>query len=83
MKQDNLAGLLEYLAKSLVDKPDEVFVDEYRSGNTMHLELQVGPEDIGRVIGKHGRVANAIRSLLKVVAAKQGVQVVMDVIDLE
>ncbi|MFZ3070922.1 MAG: KH domain-containing protein [Anaerolineaceae bacterium] len=81
MKQDNLTELLEFLAKSLVDNPDEVTVEQYRSGSTVHLELRVNPEDIGRVIGKHGRVANAVRTLLRVVAAKNGTQVAMDVVD--
>lgn len=81
MKDDKLTGLLEYIATSLVDDPKEVFVDEYKQGRTVHLELQVAPEDIGRVIGKRGRVANAMRSLLKVVAARNGQQVTMDVVD--
>ncbi|MGI6250756.1 MAG: KH domain-containing protein [Anaerolineaceae bacterium] len=81
MKKDNLTGLLEYLVKSLVDKPEEVVIDSYESGKTIHLELQVDPDDIGRVIGKRGRVANAMRALLRVVAARQGTQVAMDVVD--
>ncbi|MFZ3151958.1 MAG: KH domain-containing protein [Anaerolineaceae bacterium] len=81
MKQEKLTELLEFLVKSLVDKPDEVTVDQYCTGNTVHLELQVDPEDIGRVIGKHGRVANSLRTLLKVVAARNGMQVAMDVVD--
>jgi predicted RNA-binding protein YlqC (UPF0109 family) len=81
MKSDNLVGLLEYLAQNLVDFPEDVFVDQYESGRTVHLELQVSPDDIGRVIGKQGRVANAMRSLLRVVAARNGTQVAMDVVD--
>lgn len=82
MKQDQLSSLLEYLAKSLVDNPEEVAVEEYRAGNTVHLDLHVGQEDIGRVIGKRGRVANSLRTLLRVVAARNGKQVAMDVVDL-
>ncbi len=82
MKESKLQALLEFLAKSIVDDPQQVFVEEYRNGNTIQLDLQVGKADIGRVIGKHGRVANAFRSILKVVAARSGKQVTMDVVDL-
>ncbi len=83
VKEENLTGLLEFLAKSLVDDPDAVKVDQFVDGNAVHLELQVGPDDVGRVIGKHGRVANAMRTLLRVVAARSGKQISMDVIDAE
>lgn len=82
MKESKLQDLLEFLAKSIVDDPKQVFVDEYRNGKTIQLDLQVGKADIGRVIGKHGRVANSLRSILKVVAARNGKQVTMDVVDL-
>ena len=82
MKESKLQDLLEYLAKSIVDDPNQVFVDDYRDGKSIQLDLQVGKADIGRVIGKHGRVANSIRALLKVVAARSGKQVTMDVVDL-
>ncbi len=82
MKESKLHDLLEYLAKSIVDDPQQVYVEEYRNGNTIQLDLQVGKADIGRVIGKHGRVANSLRAVLKVVAARNGKQVTMDVVDL-
>jgi predicted RNA-binding protein YlqC (UPF0109 family) len=82
MKESKLHDLLEYLAKSIVDDPQQVFVEEYRNGSTIQLDLQVGKADIGRVIGKHGRVANSLRAILKVVAARNGKQVTMDVMDL-
>lgn len=82
MKESNLQDLLEFLAKSIVDDPQRVVVEEYRNGKTIQLDLQVGKADIGRVIGKHGRVANSIRAILKVVAARNGKQVTMDVVDL-
>ena len=72
MAEDNLRSLLEYLAKSIVNNPDDVTVEEYESGKTVHLELRVIPEDIGRVIGIHGRVANSMRTILRVVAARNG-----------
>ena len=82
MKESRLHELLEFLAQSIVDDPKQVFVDEYRQGNTIQLDLQVGKADIGRVIGKHGRVANSLRAILKVVAARSGKHVTMDVVDL-
>ncbi|MEA4811973.1 MAG: KH domain-containing protein [Anaerolineaceae bacterium] len=83
MKQDELVNLLEYMAKALVDKPDEVSIEHYQDGKTLHLDLQVSSGDIGRVIGKHGRVANAMRTLLRMVAARNGEQVSMDIVDIE
>jgi predicted RNA-binding protein YlqC (UPF0109 family) len=83
MKQDELLNLLEYMTKSLVDKPEEVSIEQFQDGKTLHLDLQVNPEDIGRVIGKHGRVANAMRTLLRMVAARNGQQVMMDIVDVE
>lgn len=83
MKQDELLNLLEYMTKSLVDRPEEVSIEQYQDGKTLHLDLQVNPEDIGRVIGKHGRVANAMRTLLRMVAARNGQQVMMDIVDIE
>ena len=81
MSENNLYSLLEYLAKSIVNNPDDVTVEEHVSGKVVHLDLHVHPEDIGRVIGKQGRVANSIRAILRVVAARNGKQVEMDVID--
>jgi hypothetical protein len=71
--------LLEYIARSLVDDPDQVLVKETRNGGTIVFELRVAPEDMGRVIGKSGRVANSIRSLLRVAAAKEGKRVQLDI----
>jgi uncharacterized protein len=73
--------LTEYIAKSLVDHPNEVAVDEIRHGNRVTLELSVAKDDMGRVIGKGGRVANAIRTLLRVAAERDGSQVTLDVVE--
>jgi predicted RNA-binding protein YlqC (UPF0109 family) len=73
--------LTEYIAKSLVDHPDEVAVKEVRHGNRVTLELSVAKGDMGRVIGKGGRVANAIRTLLRVAAEREGSQVTLDVVE--
>ena len=76
-----MKDLTEYIAKSLVDHPEEVSVDEIRHGNRVTLELSVAKDDMGRVIGKSGRVANAIRTLLRVTAEREGSQVTLDVVE--
>jgi predicted RNA-binding protein YlqC (UPF0109 family) len=76
-----MKSLTEYIAKSLVDHPDEVVVDEIRHGNRVTLELSVAKDDMGRVIGRGGRVANAIRNLLRVAAEREGCQVTLDVVE--
>ena len=73
--------LVEYIARSLVNDPTQVHVAEVRGGATVHLELQVAKEDMGRVIGKRGQVASAIRSLLEVAAAREGKQVTLDIVE--
>jgi len=73
--------LTEYIAKNLVEHPDEVAVQEIRHGNRVTLELSVSKDDMGRVIGKGGRVANAIRTLLRVAAEREGSQVTLDVVE--
>ncbi len=75
--------LIEYIATSLVDDPTQVRVSqEQRSGKT-HLRLKVAKEDMGRVIGRQGRVANAIRTLLNVAATRSGKQAFLDIDDPE
>lgn len=73
-----MKDLIEYVAKALVDHPDEVVVTETK-GNRPRLELSVAKEDMGRVIGKGGKVANSIRLLLRVAAERQGKQATLDV----
>jgi predicted RNA-binding protein YlqC (UPF0109 family) len=72
--------LVEYIAKSLVDDPSQVVVTEIEGETSIILELRVAPEDMGRVIGKNGRVANAMRTLVRVIAAKQGKRVQLEII---
>jgi uncharacterized protein len=71
--------LVEYIAKSLVDDPSQVDVTEIARSNLVILRLQVAQEDKGRVIGRHGRVANAMRNLLRVMAAREGKRVNLDI----
>lgn len=75
-----MQDLIEYIAKSLVDDPSQVHVNTIHKGNTTILELEVAQEDMGRVIGKNGRVANAMRTLVRVLAAKQGEHITLDII---
>ena len=76
-----MKDLIEYIAKSLVDDQDAVEVLQDRSGGRLRLELSVAPDDMGRVIGKGGKVANSIRQLLKVTSNRDGRQVTMDVME--
>ena len=73
--------LIEYIARSLVDDPIQVNVMQERLGGKIRLELSVAKEDMGRVIGKSGRVANAMRILLRVAAAREGKQANLDVLE--
>jgi len=76
-----MKDLIEYIAKSLVDHPEQVEVRESQNGNRVRIELSVAKDDMGRVIGKSGRVANAIRTLLRVAAEREGKQVTLDVLE--
>jgi len=67
--------LIEFIVKAIVNNPDDVVVTEEQSEGGVLLKLQVHQEDMGRVIGKQGRVVQAMRTLLRVIAAKQGTRV--------
>ena len=71
--------LVEVIAKSLVDNPDEVVVTEKDSGKSVLIELKVAPADMGKVIGKQGRIAKAIRAVVKAASAKETKKVVVDI----
>ncbi|MGV8124424.1 MAG: KH domain-containing protein [Vulcanimicrobiota bacterium] len=72
--------LLEYLAKALVDKPEEVDVSQVEGERSVILELRVHPEDMGKVIGKQGRIAQALRTIVKAAAVKDGKRVMIEII---
>lgn len=74
-------AVLEYVVQSLVKDKDAVQVDVNDSKHTLQLEVRVGPDDMGRVIGRRGRVANAIRTLTRAAAAKDGVEVDIEFMD--
>jgi uncharacterized protein len=73
--------LLEYLARGLVEEPDEVEVAEVREDGATVLELSVGEDDYGNVIGRGGRTAAALRTIVKSGGAKQGQRVFLDIVD--
>lgn len=72
--------LLELIARSLVDYPDEVFINEIEGERSIILELRVSKEDMGKVIGKQGRIAKAIRTVVKAAAVKENKRVVVEII---
>jgi len=72
--------LVEYIAKALVDHPENVTVNQVEGEQSIILELKVDPEDMGKVIGKQGRIAKAIRTVVKAAAAKDGKRVVVEII---
>ena len=71
--------LVEVIAKALVDDPDSVAVSERQDGRTTVIEVRVADSDMGKVIGKQGRIAKAIRSVVKAAAAKEDKKVVVDI----
>ncbi len=72
--------LVEYIAKSIVDAPDDVVVTEETDDEGIKLTLQVADDDKGRVIGKQGRIAAAMRTLIRVKAAKQGTRATLQIL---
>lgn len=71
--------LVLYVAQSLVDFPDQVRVTERRHDHTIIVQLQVAPEDMGKVIGRQGRVAQALRNLLKVAGTRQRRRIILEI----
>ncbi len=74
-----MRDLLEFIVKSLVDDPMQVEITEVHRDRGVILKLRVAPEDMGRIIGKNGRVVNSIRALLRVAAAREGRRVDLEV----
>lgn len=76
-----MQDLIEFIALSLVDDPLQVRINQNRRGPNVEIRLQVAKEDMGRVIGKSGRVANAMRILLRVAAAREGRRASLDIVE--
>ena len=71
--------LVEIIARALVDDPSQVVVEETQRENDVHIELHVAEDDMGKVIGKQGRIAKAIRTLVKAAAIKEDIRVIVDI----
>ncbi len=76
-----MKDLLEYVVKSLVNNPDSVQIDESENDGEVVFEVRVAPEDMGRIIGKGGRIAKAVRSLMKAASFKENKRVNVEIID--
>ena len=76
-----MKDLLLYIARSLVEHPDDVTVTEKQGADELTLELRVAPDDMGKVIGRQGRVVKEIRVLMKAVAQRQGKKVSVEILD--
>jgi len=81
VKESDMRDLILIIAKSLVDKPDEVKVEEVKGDKTTVLELRVAQEDLGKVIGKQGKTAHAIRTILNATATKLKQRAVLEIIE--
>ncbi|ABW19009.1 KH domain-containing protein [Alkaliphilus oremlandii] len=75
-----MGHLVEVIAKGLVDNPEQVTVTEVEGNQSIIIELKVAPEDMGKVIGKQGRIAKAIRTVVKSAAMKQNKKVIVEII---
>ena len=76
-----MRDLVEYLTRALVDDPDAVSVEEVDEDGDLVLEITVAEEDVGRVIGRGGRIANAIRTVAKAAAVREDRRVIVDILD--
>ncbi|MFO7151686.1 MAG: KH domain-containing protein [Bacillota bacterium] len=75
-----MTELVAYIAKALVDHPDEVTVNRVEGEQSVIIELKVHPDDMGKIIGKQGRIAKAIRTVVKAAAAKEGKRVIVEIL---
>ena len=76
-----MKDLLLYIARNLVEHPDDVVVTEIQGEQELTLELRVAPEDMGKVIGRQGRIAKEIRTVIRSYAQRTGVKVSVDIVD--
>jgi len=76
-----MKDLVKYLAQALVDSPDEVSVSEIEGEQTSVIELRVAKDDLGKIIGKHGRTAQSIRTILSAASAKNKKRAVLEIIE--
>ncbi len=76
-----MAELLEWLARQLVDDPDAVRVEEVEEDDTVYLQLTVAPEDRGKVIGRQGRLARSLRTIVRASAARERHRIVLEIVE--
>jgi predicted RNA-binding protein YlqC (UPF0109 family) len=76
-----MAELLDYLARGLVDEPDAVRVEEVEEDDALVLRLHVAPDDVGKVIGRQGRLARSLRTLVRAGGAHEGRRIVLEIVD--
>ena len=76
-----MKDLLLYIARSLVEHPDDVVVNEVQGTDELTLELRVAPDDMGKVIGRQGRIAKEIRTVMRSYAQRTGVKISVDIVD--
>ena len=76
-----MGSLVEVIAKALVTKPDEVVVTEEKDGDTIVVKLRVADDDIGKIIGKSGRIVKAIRTVVRAAAIKQNLRVSVEIVE--
>ena len=81
LEGNRMKDLLLYIARNLVENPDAVSVTEVEKDGELTLQLRVAPEDMGKVIGRQGRIAKEIRTLMRSVAQRQGTKVSVDIVD--
>ena len=79
-QESPMKELVEYIARALVENPEQVRVNQVVGEQAIILELQVAQEDMGKIIGKEGKIANSIRTLLKVAAARQGKRAILEIL---
>ena len=80
-ENSSLSGLIEYLARGLVDNPEEVVVEEVDEPDALVFELKVAEQDLGKVIGKQGRTAKALRTILSAASAKTRRRVILEILE--
>ena len=81
MEIASITEMLTYLVGNLVEKPEEIQVNVLENGNSITLQLRVAAEDMGRVIGRQGRIAKEIRTIIKTVAQRTGEKVTVEIVD--
>ncbi len=81
MDTAGIKEMLTYIVGNLVEKPEEIRINTLENGNSVTLQLRVAAEDMGRVIGRQGRIAKEIRTLIKAMGLREDVRVMVDILD--